>query len=265
MKRLLALLLALFLCACAALAEEGATLTSGFFEYELNEDGDAVITGYTGTASAVAVPPVLDGKKVVAVGKEAFSGLPVAVVHLSEGVTRIGEGAFKNCDKLISVILPQSVTVIGKSAFRNCASLRTLVLPVNIEQIDVGAFFGCEMLVSITLPEGLTEISNNLFNGCGNLEQIVVPESVTVIGSTAFMNCVSLTEVTLPETLTEIRAGAFSGCEVLETLTLPESLSSIGYGAFDSPNLVLSVVKGSYAESFCKQSKFIYIYTETAE
>ena len=71
------------------------------FNYETN-DGTIIITGYTGSATAVTIP-------------DRINGLPV---------TRIGSDAFYECYKLTSVTIPNSVASIGDGAFDGCTGLR---------------------------------------------------------------------------------------------------------------------------------------------
>ena len=166
MKKLLCLTLLFCLCLNLVLAEESQIYTSGQFSYTLDDDGNARITAYTGAAPAVAVPAELDGHSVTAIDEGAFAELDVSIVNLPESVTEIGDDAFRDCTKLVSVFLPEGLETIGKAAFRGCVSMRVLILPANIIRIRSNAFFGCESLSTIELPETLTEISGNLFNGC---------------------------------------------------------------------------------------------------
>ncbi len=260
MKKLLAVLLSLCLLSGFAFGE--AIQTEGDFSYSVDADGNAVITAYTGANNLVAVPEELGGHPVIAIGEEAFAKLDVTVVNLPEGVVSIGKGAFKECERLISVILPEGLETIDQSAFRKCAALETVQLPESLTEINKGAFFGCESLKEITLPAALTELAPNLFYGCTALESIVVPENVLNIGSTAFGKCEKLTEVVLPEGLVELSAGVFTGCDALEELIVPESVVSIGYAAFEGLNLTVVVVSGSYAEKFCKEFGVNYAYVE---
>ena len=48
---------------------------------------------------------------------------------IPDGATDVGEGAFKNCKGLQSVVIPDSVTKIWSSAFSGCASLKTIEIP----------------------------------------------------------------------------------------------------------------------------------------
>ena len=50
----------------------GETIISGDFEYELLDNGTAEITKYTGSATKLAIPSEIDGKKVTSIGDSAF-------------------------------------------------------------------------------------------------------------------------------------------------------------------------------------------------
>lgn len=56
---------------------------------------------------------------------EKYSGIVVIPEEVTDGdetlkVTRIGERAFDLCNSLVSVTIPNGVTSIGELAFRNC-------------------------------------------------------------------------------------------------------------------------------------------------
>ena len=71
------------------------------FTYTVDENDSAVITGFTGTNSAVEIPCSLGGHAVVAIGGGAFSGktnLKSLTIH--DGIKNIGRGAFDNCPNL---------------------------------------------------------------------------------------------------------------------------------------------------------------------
>ena len=59
---------------------------------------------------------------------------------LPEGVTTIGDGAFRECSSLTSVTLPEGVTTIGEYAFKGCSSLTSVTLPEGVATIGRGAF-----------------------------------------------------------------------------------------------------------------------------
>ena len=90
MKKALSFVLALVMC-LGAPAAAGA-VTAGDFDIK-----DGILCGYYGWENDVAIP---------------------------DGVTGIGEDAFRNRDSLTSVSIPSSVTNIRRRAFWNCTSLR---------------------------------------------------------------------------------------------------------------------------------------------
>ena len=57
---------------------------------------------------------------------------PGGDVVVPEGVTTIGDGAFKNSVNLTSITLPEGVTIIGDSAFHGCARLTSVTLPEGL-------------------------------------------------------------------------------------------------------------------------------------
>lgn len=109
------------------------------FEYDISS-GKAVITGYKGDKGSVVIPAVcvIDGKlyDVIEIGEEAFADSTVTEIEISDGITKISESAFWNCDGLGKVIIPESVTEIGDYAFDDCNSL------VNVTVLNDSATVG---------------------------------------------------------------------------------------------------------------------------
>ena len=70
-------------------------------------------------------------------------------IIIDEGITRIGDYSFLNCDILKSVIIPESVVYIGANAFRNCKELVSITIPKNVRMIGEYALWGCTNLSSI--------------------------------------------------------------------------------------------------------------------
>ena len=125
---------------------------------------------------------------------------------LPEGLTTIGDGAFYNCDSLLSVALPDSLTSIGDYAFYRATSL-----------------------ASVSFPEALTSIGRVAFDGATSFASVSFPVGLTSIGPQAFRNTL-LTEanVTLPASLgEEKRHWYYYDCMGYTDLVLPEGLTSI--------------------------------------
>ena len=206
------------------------------------------------------------------IAENAFSGCKnIESVSLTEGISSIGKSAFKECDKLSSIVLPfigmqldgtenthfgyifgaedrdnngncvpkslKSVTilngtVIDEYAFFNCSSLEQIILTDTITSMGKAAFSGCKSLRQISLPKTITEISEVAFFDCSSLEQIILPDTITSIGKAAFSSCKSLKQISLPKTITEISEATFYDCNSLEKITFSSSLHTIGKAAF---------------------------------
>ena len=183
----------------------------------------------------------------------------VMSVIMSEGITEIGDYAFKEFRSLESITIPSSVTKIGESAFYWCSSLESITIPSSATEIDGYTFCGCSSLKSITIPNNVTIIESSAFYGCSSLKSITIPNSVTKIGYEAFRLCSSLENVTIPNSVTTIERSAFYGCTSLESITIPSSVTEIGDYAFNGCNkLTINGEKGSYAETYAKSENITF-------
>ena len=167
---------------------------------------------------------------------EAFSNnLPTEMtsVVISDGVTRIGNYAFSDCEGLTSINIPDSVTTIGESAFENCSSLTSITIPNSVTSIGENAFSDCINLDNISIPDNVTFIGEYAFQYCDNLTNITIGNGVASIGRGTFSYCKNLTNITIGNGVTSIEENAFHSCESLANITIPDSVTSIGNWAFD--------------------------------
>jgi len=275
MKRLmLGLLVCMLLCGLGclqAIAEE--LYTCGNFLYTLNDEGNAVITGYTGTEKWLTVtgcvglergtdededePLLLDGHPIAAIGEGAFAGCESLVYLDLLYLDYVGEGAFANCPNLYSVEM-QDVTRIGDKAFVACAALDYLNIEEGVLDIGLSAFGDCTALEYISLYESndLQYIGAYAFANCTALREVWdrYPDSEYVIGVGAFSGCSALERVCLPG-MAGIEEYAFSNCENLEWMMIPERVTDIGENAFAGcGEFFAAVAGGSYAEQYCKEA-----------
>ena len=78
--------------------------------------------------------------------------LPVAV-SIGYKVTSIGNGAFERCgESLRSVGMQDGLSAIGDSAFRGCLNLALVVLPDSASTTGNKAFLDCRRLRSVNVP-----------------------------------------------------------------------------------------------------------------
>jgi hypothetical protein len=180
---------------------------------------DGVLTGYTGSRSAVIIP---------------------------SGVTEIGQGVFRDKTNVISVKIPDTVRKIGKNAFKNTA-ITGITIPASVEEIGVYVFDDCDSLTDINVNSSNSHyksVSGVLFNKTGTTllcypagrtaTSYTVPSGVTTIGNSAFYYCANLTSVTLPEGVEVLDEYALCGCLKLSSVTIPSTVRRTEYRALGS-------------------------------
>ena len=108
------------------------------FVFRIDENGDAIVMGYTGDASTLEIPSEYEGHKVRYISESAFAGFSSSVkkVIIPSSVREIGDDAFADCSQLKTVVLSEGLRTIGYGAFRNCSSLKKITLPESLEKID---------------------------------------------------------------------------------------------------------------------------------
>lgn len=219
--RLLAVLLAVCLlaaCVPAAFAAEGSC--GDGLSWSLS-GGNLTITGAGAMADyAQGSAPWLN------------CGEEILTVSLPEGLTRVGDWAFYNCESLTAVNLPATVSHIGEGSFYGCRGLTMLSLNNGLTAIGESAFSQCESLTDLRLPQSLVTIDHHAFYLCKGLTYVTIPSGVVSIGSGVFAYCDSLLRVDVEAAVT-MPGWSFYGCDRLQTVTVqgssvnPESLKVV--------------------------------------
>lgn len=199
------------------------------------------------TASGYSVKGLKDKSVTEIVVPSEINGKPV---------TEIAESAFKDFNKVISVVIPDTVTKIGKNVFKGMGALKSLTTPfvgssasAKGEKALLGYMFG-----------------SGEFTGSGAVEQVYgenaedreiyyIPSSLSFvkitgekIGRGAFYGCGSITEAELGEMLTEIGEDAFFGNNIVCVYVNGNAVSSMLLGR-DSCGGILSNVPAVYIKS----------------
>lgn len=144
-----------------------------------------------GKTGAYTVP-----ETVTEIEKSAFAASGVESVSMSDAVNAVGEGAFSNCSKLKSAVLPKGLKELKKSLFSGCTALEAISIPDSVKTLGEGVFSGCAALKEVKIPGEVTVIPKNAFSGCAALESVSIPKSVTAIKEAAFDRCTALKNVT---------------------------------------------------------------------
>jgi hypothetical protein len=170
---------------------------------------------------------------VTSIGDYAFKGCyNLTDVTIPDSVTSIGAAAFSDCSKLTEIVIPDGVETIERSTFYRCYALKEVTIPGSVKTIENDAFRYCwEGLTEVTIPDGVETIGDRAFYVCSKLASVTIPASVTTIGSNAFEGC-AITEITIPDGVTTIEPGTFKGCGKLTKVTIGAGVTSIGDKAF---------------------------------
>ncbi len=247
----------------------GVTVSDkNMFAYSENDDGTVTITGGNIVTPKLEIPAELEGKKVSAIGMNAFTGNNVITdLVIPEGVTTLYWYSFNTCRNLETVTLPDSLEFIDGWAFERCSRLKTISIPANVTQINGGAFAQNSSMTSITcdpanknyvsvdgvlftkdmkelvaypggirggytVPATVNHIGDAAFYGALGLDSVTILGNLDFIGFEAFAQCSKLTDVAIRDGVNYVGYWAFRGCDGIKTLTVPQSVTNIGDQAF---------------------------------
>jgi len=122
-------------------------------------------------------------------------GKPGGAYAIPERASTIGDGAFRGCTRLTSIVISEHVTSIGMWAFTDCTGLTSITIPNSVSMISPYALSGCANLTRVTIPNSVTSIGPGAFSGCTSLASMTIPDSVVSVADWAFADCTSLTSL----------------------------------------------------------------------
>ena len=99
----------------------------------------------------------------------AFAPAGVTTAFLKSDTKTIGAHAFAGCEELKEVTMSycENLSTIGWGAFLNCTRLRSIIIPESVRLIETGAFDGCTAdnlnIVMVGIPEDETEEQHSIF------------------------------------------------------------------------------------------------------
>lgn len=214
--------------------------TVGDFKFAV-VDGVYTLVKYVGSDTAITLP-TLEGGKTYTIGNCAFYGnTSITAVTMPNGVTAIGEFAFRNCAALAAITFPPtSLLTIGAYAF-NGTALVSVVIPDSVTEMGQEVFGATALtnttLKSVVLGNGLAAVPYRAFYNCTGLETVTFGANIVTVENDAFSSCSSIKEIVLNAKVQTIKSGAFAYCRSLTHIKLSESLTSIAYDAFTSCNI----------------------------
>ncbi len=109
-----------------------------------------IVTGYTGSDTAIVIPSVYNEQPVTAVASNAFFfNSNITSVTIGSGITSIGTSAFNTCRNMTSITLPSTLTSIGDNCFMRCYGLSNISFPSSLKSISAYACYNCTGLNSV--------------------------------------------------------------------------------------------------------------------
>ncbi len=182
---------------------------SGNYQYSVLSDGTVKITWYTSKAAvkSVTIPSTIAGRKVTAIGEQAFYEKHIGTITVPEGVKTIENSAFIGCTAT-TINIPSTVTTIAGSAFLKCESLKNINVSASNKtyaSVD-GALLNkakTEFLIcpagktTYTVPSGVTNVKEYSFWSCNKLKSVTFAASVKTIANKAIYYCGELLTINL--------------------------------------------------------------------
>ena len=221
------------------------------YAYKITNNGQVIITKYTGTDADVTTPDTIDGMPVIGIDTNAFFDLPnLETLTISEGVQSVSDTFTGNVPKLRQIHFPSTLdfrTPDGSNypILGSCPSLEEITVPDNSPYLyaENGILYDSAQyavlcsaqnadLGDLVLPETVQIINTHAFEYNTHLTSIQMPDCVYLIGYQAFESCVNLETITLTGNISTIPSNCFQGCTGLKELTIPEGVTSIKSDAF---------------------------------
>lgn len=129
-------------------------------------------------------------------------------VSIGNGVTKIGNNAFRRFTQLTQIEIPNSVETLGNYAFGFCTSLVSADFGTGLKSIGAYAFTQCTALKTFIIPDSAESVADYAFFKCP-VTDLVLGQNVNTIGSFAFSQC-KLVNVTMHKNVEVIGESAFA-------------------------------------------------------
>ena len=153
-------------------------------------------------------------------------------VILSEGITRIGGGAFYECN-IDSITLPSTIATIGTNAFYKCNALKSYKVAEGntVYSAHDGVLYSADGTRLILFPYAKDDqhtapmTMTVLPEGCiyeTNIKELYLP-AVTELDSAAIRYCHKLERIHFSDALDTVALGAIQRCPNLRAIDVPET------------------------------------------
>lgn len=103
-------------------------------------------------------------------------------VVIPEGVLVVKSNAFKEQDRIESIVFPTSCELIESYALSYRGSLKSVTI-LGPAEVEANAFMSCHNLKEVYLADGVKSLGSECFAYCDKIHDIFIPRSVEYIGS----------------------------------------------------------------------------------
>jgi len=183
---------------CSIYSRDGKTIVRVFncLAQDLAADLEGVEEiGSSAFENLAQIKKVVVPEGVKVIQKEAFANTGLTEIHLPASVMQIGEGAFRDCRKLVNFVLdpknPYFVYEDGvlydhektRAIWANKAFRGNYYAPSTLKRVENGCFDWCFFLMGAYFKEGLISLGIRAFYGERkmSLNQLLLPVSLTKI------------------------------------------------------------------------------------
>ncbi len=229
------------------------TYIAGDYVYTL-QNGEAIIREYTGSATELTVPAVLDGYNVRKIADNVFSqNYRLTKVVLEAGIRELGDTVFSGCNNLSEITIPESVEKIGNGVFeaaggyRYSGEVKIKKLIINCYRDTVAMQYAINNRINFRLLDGIDSDYDISFDVNGNIvinkylgseETVFIPSEiygvpVETIGKEAFIGNENVNKVYMPDAVKTVLEGAFKNCTNLTYISISQNLSKISNEMFN--------------------------------
>lgn len=151
--------------------------------------------GFSKVTGKIVIP-----KNINEIGENVFSGIGCSSVEFHDGITKIGEGAFRGSQLSGELVLPSNLQVL-EAAFLE-TKISNIIFPDALKVMGDadynfnGVFSNCSYLMgTIEFARNVSRVPKGCFNNCTGMTGLVLSENVEVIDELAFGNCYSLKSI----------------------------------------------------------------------
>ena len=233
------------------------------YEYKITNNGQVIITKYTGNDADVTTPATIADMPVIGIDKKAFFDLPnLETLTISEGVQSVSDTFTGNVPKLRQIHFPSTLdfrTPDGSDyhILGSCPSLEEITVPDNSPYLyaENGILYDSAQytvlcsaqnadLGDLVLPENVQIINTHAFEYNTHLTSIQMPDCVYLIGYQAFESCVNLVSANIPRSLGGMGIGlyAFENTS-LQSLFIPKEIEDIYITGYQFAHKALQEIK----------------------